>query len=89
MVTCDKEVMKIQKYYVIFVYIFQGKMGKNEKKTERKSRNYSDQNTKNQKTKIWDEQNNRKENQGRNKQTSICSSPQIFGPSDTPEGLYL
>ena len=31
-------------------------MGKTEK-TERKPRNYSDQNTKNQKSKIWDEQN--------------------------------
>ena len=48
--------MKIQKYYVIFVYILQGKMGKTEK-TERKSHIYSDQDTKNQKTKIWDEQN--------------------------------
>jgi hypothetical protein len=32
------EVMKIQKYNVIFVYILQGKMGKT-KKAERKSRN--------------------------------------------------
>ena len=31
--------------------------GPDEKKMERKSRNQSDQNTKNQKTKIWDEQN--------------------------------
>ena len=30
---------------------------KAEKKTERKSHNYNDQNTKNHKTKIWDEQN--------------------------------
>ena len=48
--------MKLRKYYVIFVYIFQGKMGKTEK-TERKLRNWSDQNTKNQKAKLWDEQN--------------------------------
>ena len=32
-------------------------MGKTGKKPERKSRNKSDQNTKNQKTKIWDERN--------------------------------
>ena len=56
LVTFGDEVTKIQKYFVIFVYILQGKMGKTEK-TERKSRNYSDQNTKNQKTKIWDERN--------------------------------
>jgi hypothetical protein len=31
--------------------------GQDGKKTERKSRNCNDQNTKNQKTKIWDEQN--------------------------------
>ena len=31
--------MKLQKYYVIFVYILQGKMGKMEKKLEKKSRN--------------------------------------------------
>ena len=30
---------KLRKYYVIFVYILQGKMGKTEKKSERKSRN--------------------------------------------------
>ena len=50
-------VTKIQKYYAIFVHILQGKMGKTEKNLERKSRNLSDQNTKNQKTKIWDKQN--------------------------------
>ena len=33
------EVTRIRKYYVIFVYILQGKMGKTEKKPERKSRN--------------------------------------------------
>ena len=32
------EVTKIQKYCVFFVYVLQGKMGKTEKKTERKSR---------------------------------------------------
>ena len=31
MVIFGDEVMKIQKYYVIFVYILQGKMGKTEK----------------------------------------------------------
>ena len=30
-VTFGDKVMKIQKYYVIFVYILQGKMGKTEK----------------------------------------------------------
>ena len=44
LVTFGDEVTKIQKYYVTFVYILQGKMGKTEKK-ERKSRNWSDQNT--------------------------------------------
>ena len=48
------EVTKILKYWAIFVYILQGKMGK----SKRKSRNWSDQNTKNQKTEIWDEGNN-------------------------------
>ena len=32
LVTFGDEVMKIQKYYVIFVYILQGKVGKMEKK---------------------------------------------------------
>ena len=32
LVTFGDEVTKIQKYYVIFVYILQGKMGKTEKK---------------------------------------------------------
>ena len=41
---------KIQKYYLIFVHILQGKMGKTEK-------NMSDQNTKNKNTKIWEERN--------------------------------
>ena len=34
LVTFGDEVTKIQKYYVIFVYILQGKMGKKEKKTK-------------------------------------------------------
>ena len=34
-------------------------MGKTEKNLERKSRNLSDQNTKNQMTKIWDERDDR------------------------------
>ena len=54
LVTFGGEVTKIQEYYVIFVYILHGKMGKTEK-IERKSHNYSDQNTQNQNTKIWDE----------------------------------
>ena len=49
LVTFGDEVMKIQKYYVIFVYILQGKMGKTEKNATKV--------TKNQKTKIWDERN--------------------------------
>ena len=46
LVTYGNKVTKIQNYYVIFVYILQGKMGKTEKNPERKSRNKSDQNTK-------------------------------------------
>ena len=38
LVTLGDEVTKIQKYYVIFVYILQDKMGKTEKETKRKSR---------------------------------------------------
>ena len=38
-VSFGDEVMKIRKYYVIFVCILQGKMGKTEKKPERKSHN--------------------------------------------------
>ena len=53
LVTFGDEVMKIQKYYVIFVCILLGKMG-NTKKTEGKFRSKK---TKNQKTKIWDERN--------------------------------
>ena len=56
LVTFGDKVTKIPKYYIIFVYILQGKMGKTEK-TERKSSNYSEQNTKDQKTKLWDERN--------------------------------
>ena len=39
LVTFGNEVTKIRKYKVILVYILQGKMGKTEKKTERKSLN--------------------------------------------------
>ena len=46
--TFGDEVTKIQKYYVIFVYILQGKIGKMEK-TEKKSCNQSDKNIKIQK----------------------------------------
>ena len=33
------KVTKVQKYYVMFVYILQGKIGKTEKKTDKKSQN--------------------------------------------------
>ena len=62
LVTYDDQVMKIQKYYVIFVYILQGKTSKTGKKTERKSYNLSDQKQKTQMTKIWDERNISKDN---------------------------
>ena len=42
----------------MFVYILQGKMGKMEKTRKENHATKSDQNTKNQKTKIWDERNN-------------------------------
>ena len=48
---------KLRKYYVIFVYILQGNIGKREK-----DRKKSDQNTKYQKTKIWDERNKKQQN---------------------------
>ena len=51
-ITFADKVMKIQNYYVIFVYILQGKT----EKKERKSRNLSDQNPKDQKMKLWNEQ---------------------------------
>ena len=54
MVTFGKEFMKIQKYYEIFVSILHSKMGKTEKTQENHATN---QNTKNQKMKIRDEQN--------------------------------
>ena len=50
-----RKLQKIQKYYVIFVDILQAKVGKTEK--ENHPTELSDQNTKNQKTKIWDERN--------------------------------
>ena len=56
------EVTNIQKYYVIFVYILHGKIGKTGRKSERISCNKSDQNTKNQKMKIRDERNIRLDN---------------------------
>ena len=49
------KLQKVQKYYVIFVDILQAKVGKTEK--ENRPTELSDQNTKNQKTKIWDERN--------------------------------
>ena len=56
LVTFVNKVMKIPKYYVIFVFILQGKMAKTEK-MERKLCNQSVQNTRNQKMKIWYKQN--------------------------------
>ena len=46
---------KLQKYHVIFVNILQGKMGKTEKNGKKITQ--SNQNCKNQTTKIWDERN--------------------------------
>ena len=43
--------MKMWKYYVIFVYILQGKMGKTEKNWEKK--NHATKVTKTPKTKRW------------------------------------
>ena len=43
-----------KKYYIIFVYVLQGKMGKTEKN---RKENQATKVTKNQKTKIWDERN--------------------------------
>ena len=57
LVTFGDKVTKILKHYVIFVYILQGKMGKTEKNRKKITQLKSDQITKNQKTKIWDEQN--------------------------------
>ena len=55
LVTFGDKVMKIRKYYVIFFYILQGKMGKTEKNgkkiTQLKWSKY-------QKIKVWDERNN-------------------------------
>ena len=47
---------KLRKYYVIFVHILQGKVGKTEKK-KRKSRIRQWPKYQNPKDKIWDEQN--------------------------------
>ena len=55
LVTFGDKVTKMQKYYIIFVYILQGKMGKTEK-TQKED--HATKVTKNQKKKIWDEQNN-------------------------------
>ena len=57
LVTFADKVMKIQNYYAIFVYILQGNMDKREKNGKKILQLLSEQNTKNQKTKIWDEQN--------------------------------
>ena len=60
LVTFGNEVAKLRKYDVIFVYILKGKMSKTVK-TRRANHATSDQNTKNQKTKIWDGRNKRHE----------------------------
>ena len=56
LVTFGDEVTKIGKYYLIFVYSSQGKWTRWKKRKE----NHATKVTKNQKTKIWDEQNNGK-----------------------------
>ena len=50
---------KVQKYkyHVIFVYILQGRMGKTENKRKENHATEVIKKTKNEKTKIWDEQN--------------------------------
>ena len=48
------KVTKIRKYYVIFVYVLQGKMGKAVKKWKE---NHASKVNKIPKTKIWDERN--------------------------------
>ena len=60
LVTFGDEVTKIQKNYVIFVYILQGKMGKIEQNVNKIAQlNQSKYRNDNQKTKIWDERNKR------------------------------
>ena len=49
--------LKLQRYNTIFVYILQGKMGKTGE-NRKKIMQQSDQNTKNPKTKKWDERYN-------------------------------
>ena len=56
LVTFGDDVTKIQKYYVIFVYILLGKMGKTEK-NRKKIMQLKWPKTKNQKTEICYEQN--------------------------------
>ena len=48
---------KIQKYYVICVYILLGKMGKTEQKWNENNETKLIKRQKNQLTKLWDEQN--------------------------------
>ena len=55
LVTFGDEVTKIQKYYVIFVNILQGKMGKMKKKRKENHAFKVTKIPKYQKTKIWDE----------------------------------
>ena len=48
---------KLRKYYVIFVYILQGKMGKTERKRKENHTTKVTKIPKYQKTKRWDERN--------------------------------
>ena len=60
LVTFGNKVTKIQKNYIIFVYILQGKMGKIEQNVNKITQlNQSKYRNDNQKTKIWDERNKR------------------------------
>ena len=58
LVTFGNKITKIQKNYIIFVYILQGKMGKIEQNVNKITQlNQSKYRNDNQKTKIWDERN--------------------------------
>ena len=56
--------MKIRKYYVIFVYILQGKMGKTEKNRKENHATKVTKIPKKQQMKIWDEGNFENTNAG-------------------------
>ena len=55
LVTFGDKVLKIRKYYVICVYVLQGKMGKTWRREKRKE-NHGTKVTKIPKKKIWDDQ---------------------------------